>query len=227
MDKLWSKSEIAHLERHADSQNLTELAQRFHTDTDTVRKKMDELGLASSSTSAEMMDAAMKKFEEGVQLLYDKKYEAAATAFEQSIAESDTRQLSDRARQYLQICRDRTEEADVGDDPYLAAVYEKNSGNLDAASELCKKQGKAVETEEKYAYLMASVHALAEEEDEALSHLARAIELEPKNRVHAYHDPDFASLRGREEFSRLLGSGAQPSREITADAPELDLPADA
>lgn len=227
MDKLWSKSEIAHLERHADSQDLNELAQRFHTDTETVRKKIEELGLSSGGLGPLNMDAEVKNFEAAIQLLYDKKYEQAAAGFEKTIAESEVRQLSDRARQYLQICRERIEEAEPIDDPYLAAVYEKNQGNLKEALEICEQQGDAVRTNERFAYLAASIHALGEDDEKAVTSLARAIELEPKNRVHAYHDPDFASLRGREEFSRLMGSAPAPVSPPPSDTVDFDSPTSA
>ena len=221
MDKLWSKSEIAHLERHADSQDLTELAQRFHTDTETVRRKIEELGLSTGGVGPLNMDAEVENFEAAIKLLYDKKYEQAAASFEKTIAESEVRQLSDRARQYLRICRERIEESEPIDDPYLAAVVEKNSGNLKVALDICAQQGDAAEASEKFAYLAASIRALSEgDEAAALADLARAIELEPKNRVHAYHDPDFTSLRGSEEFSRLMGSGSSPAAEAPAPPAE-------
>ena len=45
MQKRWSKAEIAHLERHASSASLEELAKKLHTDTTTVELKLEELGL--------------------------------------------------------------------------------------------------------------------------------------------------------------------------------------
>ena len=221
MDKLWSKSESAHLQRYANSQTLEELAQRFHTDTEAVREKIEELGLSPKPGNIYDQDEAFGHFEKAVGFFHEKKYEAAVEHLEKAIAETDTRQLADRARQYLQICRDRLEKEPEVEDLYLAAVMEKNRGRLDSALELCEKHGGDPEKDEKLAYLLASIRALSGDEDEAIEHLARAIELEPRNRVHAYHDADFASLREHEALARLLG--ATPPAPTSSAASETEL----
>lgn len=207
MEKRWSKAEIAHLKRHAESQSVEELAQRFHTDSDAVRRKLEELGLGSADPSADAAEAAIQSFGQALQLLYGKKYQQAADLLEKVVASSEDNQLTDRARQHLEICRARTEQEAEDVDPYLRAVLEKNNGNLEQALELCRQQ-KPADGDERYTYLMASIQALAGAEDEALGLLEAAIQLEPKNRVHAYHDPDFESLHGRDEFAQLVQSAA-------------------
>lgn len=202
MDKRWSKAEIAHLKRHAESQGTEELAQRFHTDTDTVRRKLEELGLGKADAAAEAAEAALRDFGQALELLYGGKYEKAAEMLGQIAGNAEDRQLADRARQHLEICRAQSAEANENGDPYLRAVFEKNNGNLEQALELCQEQDTA--DDERYAYLMASIQALAGAEDEALGMLETAIQLEPRNRVHAYHDPDFENLRGHEEFTQLV-----------------------
>jgi hypothetical protein len=74
------------------------------------------------------------------------------------------------------------------------------------ALELCKRGGRQGK-DERFAYLAASIHALRGEHDDALKLLELATEMNPKNRIHAYHDPDFAALRGREGFTRHVFSG--------------------
>ena len=71
-------------------------------------------------------------------------------------------------------------------------------------------------------YLAASLKALDGDAEQALELLARAIELEPRNRVHAYHDPDFRELRDADGFSSLLRSG---SAAPAPAAPEPAVPA--
>lgn len=203
MQKRWSKAEIAHLERHAGD-NLEELAQKLNTDTDTVRRKLEDLGL-TRGTAAPKVDLALESYDEGLRLLHDKKWKEAAKTFEEVISQSDSRQLTDRARQSLEICRRHTAADDGGGDPYLRAVFEKNRGNVEAALELCSGQGKE-SGDERWAYLAASLKALSGETEEALGHLEIAIRLEPRNRVHAYHDPDFSELRGQEGFTALINA---------------------
>lgn len=204
MAKRWSKTEIAHLKRNAEKQSLEELAQRFHTDTDEVKAKMEELGLGSGSGGDEARDAALEEFEKGLEHLYASRWKKAAKGMEKVIEDADQPELVDRARQYLAICETRQQDDSEFDDPYLEAVMAKNDGDLETAEKLIEKQGKKVEKEEKFAYLMASVKALAGDADDALKLLGKAIELDRRNRVQAFHDPDFAELREREEFDELL-----------------------
>ncbi|MDA8015833.1 MAG: tetratricopeptide repeat protein [Thermoanaerobaculia bacterium] len=199
MSKRWSKTEIAHLKRHADSQTLEELAQRFHTETAEVRAKMEELGLAG--TSGDDHDAALSAFESALKLVQDGKWKKAAETFENVIAESDTHELTDRARQYLAICQHRLDGEPEIEDPYLAAVVSKNSGDVETAQQLISKAGS---DDERIAYLQASLHALAGDDDQAIEALGKAIRLNPRNRVQAFHDPDFKDLRENEEFQGLL-----------------------
>ncbi len=203
MEKRWSKAEISHLKRNAAAKSHDELARRFHTDAETVRRKLAELGLTGASPLSEAK-AALERFSDALELLHERQWSAAAAAFEAVVAEGDGRQLMDRARQYLAVCRRRqAAEEPAQEDPYLRAVFEKNRGNLTAAFELCRQLGEA-DRDERVSYLMASLQALSGAEEEALRSLATAIRLESKNRVHAYHDPDFATIKGREEFTKLL-----------------------
>lgn len=153
------------------------------------------------------VDPALQAYDEGLGLLYKKQWSKAAAIFEKVVAEADSPHLADRARQNLEVCRRRLRKDQEADDPYLTAVYEKNQGNLDGALKLCEQHGK-LDKEERYAYLAASIRSLAGEDAKALEHLKAAIRLEPKNRVHAYHDPDFKSLRQNDAFRGLTSESA-------------------
>lgn len=209
MQKRWSKAELNHLKRHASSQSVEELAQRFHTDTETVRRKLQELGLDESG-GAEKADETLEIYTRGLQRLHESDWGEAEALFEKIVEESENRQLADRARQNLAVCQDRRAKDVTDGDPYLRAVFEKNRGNIEAALQICKKEGKEAD-DERYAYLLASLKALLGETEEALSHLENAIRLEPKNRIHAYHDPDFNDVREEERFSALVAESKSKS----------------
>ena len=72
------------------------------------------------------------------------------------------------------------------------------------ALEISRKEGRD-QKDERFAYLTASIHAVEERLDEAAQALARAVELNPKNRIHAFHDPDFAELRKNRDLRPLFG----------------------
>ncbi len=154
------------------------------------------------------VDPVLAKFNKALETLHTKSWAKAAELFEGIIQESDVPELRERARQYLGACRLQEQKA-LGDvpaadeDPYLRAVYEKNRGNYAAALELVKKNGG--DKDERYAYLAASIHAADGRKDEAAKTLTRAVELNAKNRVHAFHDPDFAELRRDPEHRQLFG----------------------
>ena len=156
-------------------------------------------------------DPAIDALAAGLQALQAKDWAKAVERFEEAVRESDRPEVRDRARQYLMASRQK---AGMGEgeapakgaeaDPYLQAVYEKNRGNLAEALEISRKGGRD-QKDERFAYLTASVHAIEGRWDEATQALTKAIELNPKNRVHAFHDPDLAELRKNRDLRPLFG----------------------
>lgn len=211
MAKRWQKSEITYLKRYGTSKSVEDLARRFRTDAAAVRAKLKELGLAPRGGEGEspiQADPGFKVFEEGLAALYKGQWEKARQLFQKAVAAAEAPELAGRARQLLAASERRLAEAaeaagDDSTDPFLKAVFEKNRGNLDVAQEICNRGGRA-KKDERFAYLLASILALEGRYDEASEALALAIEFNPENRIHAYYDPDFAQLRKRREFARLL-----------------------
>jgi tetratricopeptide (TPR) repeat protein len=104
------------------------------------------------------------------------------------------------------MCRQQLEAAGSAprdSDPFLMAVYERNRGNFEAALDLCSRGGRQGK-DERFTYLAASLLAVMGEDEKAASVLAQAIELNPKNRIHAYHDSDFDSLRESSDHKQLF-----------------------
>ena len=164
-------------------------------------------------------DPVIDAYAEGLSALQNKDWSKAAELLEKVIAESDRLDLKDRARQLLAACREKVgsegkeargkkgketaaEAAEA--DPFLTAVYEKNRGNHEAALEISRQGGRDTK-DERFAYLVAAIHAAENRTDEAVRALTKAIELNPKNRIHAYHDPDFAELRRNRDHRPLFG----------------------
>lgn len=208
MAKSWKDSEIDYLKRFAKSKTLKQLAQRFGTDADAVTGKLVELDLTTKDGKPETGAAAdpiLGVYENAVREAYRGKWKQAAALFEKVVAEGDQPEISERARQYLAACRRRlAPDDDGGVDAYTSAVFAKNRGDYDQALSICKEGGRS-KKDERFAFLAASIYSLTEREEEAAEALALAIEMNPKNRVHAFHDPDFAALRGQKEHAHLFG----------------------
>lgn len=206
MSKRWKKDETTYMKRYASSRRVEELADRFTTDAATVRGKLDEMGLEAVDHERPLSepDPAIQPLEKGVKALYAKKYAQAEKllAEAESIAiESDVANL---ARRYLAAARTRLAAAnEKAADPYLEAVYERNQGNFDAALEICSRGGRQSK-DERFAHLAASLYAATGEAAKAAKFLELAIELNPRNRVLAYHDSDFASMREDPEYADLF-----------------------
>jgi tetratricopeptide (TPR) repeat protein len=153
-------------------------------------------------------DPALDALTQGLAALQAKDWAKAVERFEEAVRESDRPEVRDRARQYLMASRQKAhgEKPAKGaeTDPYLLAVYEKNRGNLKEALEISHKGGRD-QKDERFAYLTASLHAIEGRWDEATQALTKAIELNPKNRIHAFHDPDLAELRKNRDLRPLFG----------------------
>jgi len=207
MAKRWKKEEVTYLKRYAKNRKLEDLAERFNTNTDTVADKLVELGLTAENSLAKVKlsdDPLVKVYEAGVQAMHKGNWREARKQFERVASETDRAQLRARAHRLLAVCEQRLDgKGEAAEDPFLQAVFERNRGNVDEVLSICAAGGRQSK-DERFAYLAASAHALKGDEANALRFLSLAIEMEPKNRVHAFYDPDFARLRGQAEFARLF-----------------------
>lgn len=168
----------------------------------------------ATAKAAAAIDPALDAFTKALDAFHKRDWPKSAELLENVLAESDRPDLSARARQYLAAVRQKMEEAGAAKgkgkakaeegDPFLRAVVEKNRGDAAAALEICRQEGRE-QKDERFAYLAASIHAAEGRTDEAVQALSRAIELNAKNRVHAFHDPDFAELRKDRDHRQLFG----------------------
>jgi tetratricopeptide (TPR) repeat protein len=150
-------------------------------------------------------DPALDALTKGLAALQAKRWPQAVELFEKAVELSDRTEVRDRAKQFLSVGRQKVEGARKEEaDPYLQALYEKNRGNLAEALEISRKGGRD-QKDERFAYLAASIHAIESRWDDAAQALNQAVELNPKNRIHAFHDPDFAELRKNRDLRPLFG----------------------
>ncbi|MGD2116669.1 MAG: hypothetical protein PVG07_16570, partial [Acidobacteriota bacterium] len=192
---------------YGSTKTLADLAERFDTDEKDIRDKLSSLGLHAKDMPRESRlgnEPLLEPYEEGLKALHGGKLDKAEKLFNKVAEECDQPELAERARQYLAMCRSLGDggAADPEDD-FLAAVYEKNLGHFDRALEIAKRGGRSSK-DERFAYLEASILAAEDELDRASEMLKKAIELNGKNRIYAFHDPDFAPLRKSSEHSGIF-----------------------
>lgn len=208
MAKRWTKDETTYLKRYAAKRKVRDLAERFGTDEEAVRVKLDLLGLeaADHKRPSDEPDPGVAEIEKGVKALYGKKYTQAKKHFAQAEADAAQPEVANLARRYRAAARDRLAKAGAAADPYLEAVYERNQGNFDAALEICVRGGRQGK-DHRFAHLAAAIYSLTGELDKAARSLETAIRLEPRNRVLAYHDSDFEALREDPQYAELFATG--------------------
>lgn len=206
MAKRWKKEDETYLKRYAKTRKLAELEERFKTDRETLLAKLGEMGLAAKDSVEPLKienDPLVKVLEKGVRALHRKQWKQALDSFEQVIDEADYSHLAQAARRYAAVARQNLGPQKEAKDPFLRAVLARNRGDLEEALDLSTRAGR-VGKDERFAYLAAGIYAVQGELDKAASTLSGAIEMNPKNRVHAFHDPDFDELRTHQEFASLF-----------------------
>jgi len=208
MAKRWTRQEITYLKRYSTARALNELTERFNTNSEEVIKQLKyfQLGTKDGHGYIERPpDPLLKVYERGLKALARGKWKAAAKDFQRVVDESSEPDLAGQARRYLRTCKEKLGEGatPTEDDPFLTAVYERNCGNFEDALTICSRGGRQSK-DERFAYLAASIYALMDDREKAGSFLSLAIELNPKNRIHAFHDADFEELRADPEYKPLF-----------------------
>ena len=150
--------------------------------------------------------ALIKNFEIAVRAFQKQNYRKAAEIFEKLI-KSDTREVAERARVHLHLCRHRTGRAapaKSAEDYYTLGIASLNERKLDVAIEQLSKADKLKSNQDHIRYALAAVQALLGNVDVAIEHLEAAITLRPENRFHARRDEDLHGLATDPRFRRLI-----------------------
>ena len=159
--------------------------------------------MVSSEAGSEAADAALKKLEAGIELFHGDRIAEARSEFEAVIAEGAESRLASRARDYLTACgRAEASKDGKGSDAFIEAVMARNDGDLEGALKICTAGSRT--RDGRFVYLASCIRALLGESDSALDSLAKAVDLDPTNRVRAFHDTDFDSLNEDERFLSLV-----------------------
>ena len=157
-----------------------------------------------SPTTATSAEQVFKLYERALKAVHARKWDQAKKLLDEVEDKAEQADILQRVAQFQDIVKREGVKAEARiQDPYLRAVYERNNGELKTALALATREGRS-EKEDRWAFLAASIYTEMGELESAAVALQRAIELDPKNRVHAKFDSEFEELRDHEEYGSLF-----------------------
>lgn len=152
---------------------------------------------------------AVALYERGLAALQQHEYGRALDLFESVLRQyADEKELHERVRLYLNICRRQAERRGEApqtiEERLFAATIAINGGNYDEAISHLRLVRDEDPDNEHALYMLATAHAQRGEHAEAIAHLERSIALNPENRALARRDPDLDPLREDDAFRAAL-----------------------
>jgi len=150
---------------------------------------------------------ASQQYQAGVQLLQQAKYDKALAVFEKLLTMAPP-EIVERAKMYISTCQRQMGHANLAfqtpEERYDYAISQLNQGYYEEA----RDQFNGVIGEHPRAdyafYGLAVLDSITGHPQDCLDNLARAIELNPKNRLQARSDNDFQSMVDDPRFTELL-----------------------
>jgi tetratricopeptide (TPR) repeat protein len=150
---------------------------------------------------------AFQHFQAAVQLLQQGKYEKAMAAFEKLLVVAPA-EIKERCRMYIQTCQRQLEQSRLTfltpEEHYDYAISLLNTGYYEEAHEQFGHILAAYPEADYALYGLALLDSITGRSQDCLDHLARAIELNPRNRLQARADNDFQSMVDDPRFTELL-----------------------
>lgn len=150
---------------------------------------------------------AFQHYQAAVQLVQQGRFEKALAAFEKLLPAAPP-EILDRCRMYITTCQRQLEHAKLAfntpEERYDYAVYQLNEGFYQEAREQFEGILENYPEADYAFYGLALLDSITGQTHDCLDHLARAIELNPRNRLQARSDNDFQSMVDDPRFTELL-----------------------
>ncbi len=163
---------------------------------------------ANSTPAAPAPSVQQKSFDAAMQSFHMRDFAKAKQQFEAAL-EGPGKEIGYAAKQHLLMCQQRLAKSpaklDNAEDLYNFGISQMNRRDLDGAQASFEKALKHDDADFVH-YALALVMGAKQDIAGAVSHLKRAIEIAPRNRVAAHNDPDFAELMQHSPIRELLSS---------------------
>jgi tetratricopeptide (TPR) repeat protein len=171
------------------------------------RKKTPPAPTKSVAHSNATTGPAFQQYQAAVQLLQQGKYEKAIAAFEKLIPTAPM-EITERCRVYIVTCQRQMEKHNLSfatpEEHYDYAISQLNTGDYDEAREQFQSILSSHPDIDYAFYGLAVLDSITGRAQDCLNNLARAIELNPRNRLQARADNDFQSMVDDPRFTELL-----------------------
>ncbi len=200
---------------------VSKMSERRATNLDMAKsQKTQDSGRASAARAHAGMDSQptaqqqFASFESAMKLFHARKFKEARDLFA-AAAQGPERDVAHRAQLHATMCDRRLEQTTVdlktAEDYYNYGVALLNTRKIEEARSHLERALALAPGADHVLYALALAQALSGDAAGAHEHLRRAIELEPKNRLLARQDADFAALSTQPLFQALLYPDKKPS----------------
>ena len=150
---------------------------------------------------------ALNEYQNALQWMHEGKYEKARTAFEKLSLDGPA-EILERVRVYLVACERHAQHAGLNfnspEEQYDYAISLLNTGYYEEARDQFQGILKTNPSADYAYYGLAILESMTGLAEPCLEHLAKAIELSPRNRIQARSDSDFQDMADDPRFTELL-----------------------
>ncbi len=216
--------------RQAPTRSTTKKASRGPRKAAKATKKIEKSVVEARK---KRYQDALSIYQNGLESLQSNKYKAALTKFESLTNDfAEQLELVERASLYLRVCERELrppQTVETFEHRLLAATMALNAGQPAEAIKHLHEARTQQADNDKVEYLLSLAAAAQEDHQTAVTHLLRAIELNPDNRFPARSEQGFDLIREDEGIVDALEIPQDPDVEETQDPDveeirESDLP---
>jgi tetratricopeptide (TPR) repeat protein len=174
---------------------------------EVVQRSASQRDGALAVAPAQDSQMQLRSFETAMKLFHARKLQEARLSFELAV-KGPERDVAQRARLHISMCDRRLQQPaptlGSAEDYYNYGVALLNVRNAAEARQYLEKGVELAPGADHIHYALAAAKALCGDPAGAAEHLRRAIEIEPRNRIIARQDADFAPLANQPPFDSLL-----------------------